>query len=59
VFLRAAVDERELRVLHGILADAQRMASLALKSGLHVPTAERRETAPREHDARDQGPNEA
>lgn len=43
VFLRAAVDERELRILHGILADAQRMASLALKSGLHVPTAERRE----------------
>lgn len=42
VFLRAALDERELRVLHGILADAQRMASLALKSGLHVPTAERR-----------------
>lgn len=41
VFLRAALDERELRVLHGILADAQRMASLALRSGLHVPTAER------------------
>ncbi|MCG6117284.1 MAG: RNA methyltransferase [Aquimonas sp.] len=41
VFLRAAVDERELRILHGILADAQRMASLALKAGLHVPTAER------------------
>lgn len=42
VFLRAALDERELRVLHGILADAQRMASLALKSGLHVPTAVRK-----------------
>lgn len=41
VFLRAAVDERELRILHGILADAQRMARLALQSGLHVPTGER------------------
>lgn len=29
LFLRAAPDERELRVLHGILADAQRMARLA------------------------------
>jgi len=29
VFLRAAPDERELRVLHGILADATRMAGLA------------------------------
>ena len=29
LFLRAAPDERELRVLHGILADARRMARLA------------------------------
>lgn len=29
LFLRAQMDERELRVLHGILADAQRMAQLA------------------------------
>lgn len=46
VFLRAALDERELRILHGILADAQRMAELALKSGLHVPTEARREPGP-------------
>lgn len=46
VFLRAALDERELRILHGILADAQRMAELALKSGLHVPTEARRELSP-------------
>jgi tRNA (cytidine32/uridine32-2'-O)-methyltransferase len=29
LFQRAQMDERELRMLHGILADAQRMASLA------------------------------
>lgn len=29
LFLRAQPDERELRILHGILADAQRMARLA------------------------------
>ncbi|RDS83071.1 RNA methyltransferase [Dyella monticola] len=29
LFLRAHMDERELRMLHGILADAQRMAQLA------------------------------
>jgi tRNA (cytidine32/uridine32-2'-O)-methyltransferase len=29
LFLRAQMDERELRMLHGILADAQRMAQLA------------------------------
>jgi tRNA (cytidine32/uridine32-2'-O)-methyltransferase len=29
LFLRAHMDERELRMLHGILADAQRMARLA------------------------------
>jgi tRNA (cytidine32/uridine32-2'-O)-methyltransferase len=29
LFQRAQPDERELRVLHGILADAQRMAALA------------------------------
>ena len=29
LFQRAQMDERELRVLHGILADAQRMAALA------------------------------
>lgn len=59
VFLRAALDERELRILHGILADAQRMAELALKSGLHVPTAARREAAPHGHDAHDQGSSDA
>jgi tRNA (cytidine32/uridine32-2'-O)-methyltransferase len=31
LFQRAQPDERELRVLHGILADAQRMAQLATK----------------------------
>ncbi|HEX7816171.1 RNA methyltransferase [Dyella sp.] len=31
LFQRAQMDERELRVLHGILADAQRMAGLARK----------------------------
>ena len=31
LFQRAQMDERELRVLHGILADAQRMAELARK----------------------------
>jgi tRNA (cytidine32/uridine32-2'-O)-methyltransferase len=45
VFLRAALDERELRILHGILTDAQRMARLALQSGLHVPTAVRKSAA--------------
>jgi tRNA (cytidine32/uridine32-2'-O)-methyltransferase len=29
LFQRAQMDERELRILHGILADAQRMADLA------------------------------
>ncbi|WP_439955109.1 hypothetical protein, partial [Klebsiella pneumoniae] len=29
LFQRAQMDERELRILHGILADAQRMAQLA------------------------------
>ncbi|MBS0192807.1 MAG: RNA methyltransferase [Proteobacteria bacterium] len=29
LFLRARLDERELRILHGILSDAQRMAQLA------------------------------
>jgi tRNA (cytidine32/uridine32-2'-O)-methyltransferase len=29
VFLRAAPDARELRMLHGVLADATRMAGLA------------------------------
>ncbi len=29
LFQRAQPDERELRVLHGILADAQRMAQIA------------------------------
>jgi tRNA (cytidine32/uridine32-2'-O)-methyltransferase len=33
LFQRAQPDERELRVLHGILADAQRMASLARTGG--------------------------
>ncbi|EIL94492.1 RNA methyltransferase [Rhodanobacter spathiphylli] len=32
LFQRAQPDERELRVLHGILADAQRMAGLAKKN---------------------------
>jgi tRNA (cytidine32/uridine32-2'-O)-methyltransferase len=29
LFQRAQMDERELRLLHGILADTQRMATLA------------------------------
>ncbi len=33
LFQRIALDERELRILHGILADAQRMAKLAKKPG--------------------------
>ncbi len=33
LFQRAQMDERELRVLHGILADAQRMAALAKSRG--------------------------
>ncbi|HET8897190.1 MAG TPA: RNA methyltransferase, partial [Rhodanobacteraceae bacterium] len=33
LFQRARPDVRELRVLHGILADAQRMASLAQAGG--------------------------
>lgn len=33
LFLRAAPDQRELRVLRGILTDAQRMARLARESG--------------------------
>ena len=33
VFLRAGASERELRVLHGILADAERMARLAAAAG--------------------------
>lgn len=33
VFLRAGPDQRELRVLHGVLADAMRMASLANEAG--------------------------
>jgi tRNA (cytidine32/uridine32-2'-O)-methyltransferase len=35
LFLRAGPDERELRVLHGILADAMRMASM-VKQGLRA-----------------------
>lgn len=31
IFLRAQPDQRELRVLHGILSDAQRMAAMARK----------------------------
>ena len=33
VFLRAALDEREVRILRGVLADAQRMARLAAGRG--------------------------
>ena len=33
LFLRAAPDSRELRILRGILADAQRMARIARESG--------------------------
>ena len=33
LFQRAQTDERELRMLHGILADAQRMAALAGRQG--------------------------
>ncbi len=33
LFQRAQMDQRELRVLHGILADAQRMADLARGKG--------------------------
>jgi len=33
LFLRAVMDEREVRVLHGILSDAQRMARLAAHGG--------------------------
>jgi len=32
LFHRAMPDSRELRILHGVLADAERMASLAGKS---------------------------
>ncbi|HEX7770486.1 MAG TPA: TrmH family RNA methyltransferase, partial [Dokdonella sp.] len=34
LYLRAGPDQRELRVLHGILADTRRMAALAARSGL-------------------------
>ena len=37
LFQRAQMDERELRVLHGILADAQRMAQLAGVAGKSAP----------------------
>ncbi|NUS37701.1 MAG: RNA methyltransferase [Lysobacter sp.] len=33
IFLRAALDEREVRILRGVLADAQRMARLAADRG--------------------------
>lgn len=33
VFLRAGLDEREVRLLRGVLSDAQRMASLATRRG--------------------------
>ncbi|HSR64022.1 MAG TPA: TrmH family RNA methyltransferase, partial [Xanthomonadaceae bacterium] len=33
IFLRAALDEREVRILRGVLADAQRMARLAAERG--------------------------
>jgi tRNA (cytidine32/uridine32-2'-O)-methyltransferase len=33
LFLRAALDEREVRILRGVLADAQRMARLAGERG--------------------------
>jgi tRNA (cytidine32/uridine32-2'-O)-methyltransferase len=33
IFLRAAPDQREVRILRGILADAQRMARIARESG--------------------------
>ncbi len=44
LFLRAAPDQRELRVLRGILADAQRMARLA-RNG-HEPECARGDRAP-------------
>jgi tRNA (cytidine32/uridine32-2'-O)-methyltransferase len=37
LFLRASPDPRELRVLHGILADASRMAQLARDSATTTP----------------------
>ncbi|HET6434422.1 MAG TPA: RNA methyltransferase, partial [Xanthomonadaceae bacterium] len=33
LFLRAGLDEREVRILRGVLADAQRMARLAGERG--------------------------
>jgi tRNA (cytidine32/uridine32-2'-O)-methyltransferase len=33
LFHRAMPDARELRILHGVLADAERMARLARESG--------------------------
>lgn len=35
-FHRALPDSRELRILHGVLADAERMASLAKERGAGV-----------------------
>ena len=45
LFLRAEPDQRELRVLHGVLADASRMARLARVEGGGA-TPERSETIP-------------
>ena len=45
LFLRAEPDQRELRVLHGVLADASRMARLARVDGGDA-TPERSETIP-------------
>lgn len=39
LFLRAEPDDAEVRLLRGILADAQRMARLASERGLSVPAA--------------------
>ena len=33
IFLRAALDDRAVRLLRGVLADAQRMARLAAERG--------------------------
>jgi len=39
LFLRAEPDDAEVRLLRGILADAQRMARLASERGLSIPAA--------------------
>jgi len=50
IYQRIQLDERELRLLHGILADTQRMARLAGVKGSTSADAERAHDEPQQTD---------